>query len=535
MNQENGQMQRFWESNGFHLGTTSRTSSLSSGDVVLRNEECSAGGPDCIETEEAAAEMGEQLHEMVSGFAKRLAAEVRGDGKYYVSDVFACNDPERAEHMARQLARRAADFRRGFVGISIHNDHVHAIHDCPFSNRSCRCAFKQFPEAKEDIRRLLRSPRLIQTFQTSDWYNIIQYFSSEGRRFTYFKINGTDQAIPIKISAISNALLPSGDGQEPQSSVADCCDSSEHPIKRKRETSSESDEYGRRRSRRNPAITGGRFGVGGTASIVLKYLEKYAVCPLTEVVFCKDYLEDPLVCLKRTNDKDVQSAIDCRAACLNRWCRDDYVSYYNDVNVVKLWSARTEELFDVHYYDYDTSYELCKQLLLFQFRNDIENVRKFCLQLQDIIDMRTPKLNCMVVISPPSAGKNFFFDPVRDYFLNAGQMTNPNKYNTFAYQDCYNKRLIIWNEPNYESRETENLKMFFAGDNISVNVKCKPQAHVKRTPVIVLSNHKPNFLGSPAFKDRCISYRWQSAPFLKDHRKKMRPDAVVDFVYSFIQ
>ncbi|KAL3272069.1 hypothetical protein HHI36_022531 [Cryptolaemus montrouzieri] len=168
---------------------------------------------------------------------------------------------------------------------------------------------------------------------------------------------------------------------------------------------------------------------------------------------------------------------------------------------------------------------ICNELLEYQLG---DNVLDFKRMLINILESNIPKLNCMCIVSPPSAGKNFFFDGVRDYLLNVGQMCNPNRSNHFAYQDCYNKRIIIWNEPNYESSELENLKMLFAGDNLSANVKNKPQANVKRTPVIILSNNEPAFVRHHAFRDRIVTYYWKSAPYLKEYDKKPLPLACIN-------
>jgi hypothetical protein len=44
--------------------------------------------------------------------------------------------------------------------------------------------------------------------------------------------------------------------------------------------------------------------------------------------------------LKGLDDRDVKNAIDCHAAIINTWNRQDYVKFYEDPNTVKIWSAR---------------------------------------------------------------------------------------------------------------------------------------------------------------------------------------------------
>uniref|UniRef100_A0AAU7DZY8 NS1 protein n=1 Tax=Coleura bat parvovirus TaxID=3141917 RepID=A0AAU7DZY8_9VIRU len=470
----------------------------------------------------------QELQSMVDRFVSRLEKENWEDSGYYVSDVYACESVSRAAGLAKKLAERARDFRRGFIGIALHGNHVHSIHSCAYSNKCCRCSFKDFPEAKEDIRRLLRKPPPIETFKRSDWENITKYFCTKGRRATFFKINGVVQGLPIEITNLSDIILSGKVEGRPYASLEDCNDPLDNNSERKRGIAPKGDGSSGARKRRGVSNTGGPGGIRGVPGVILSIIERYAVCPLSEIVYTREYLENQIA-LKRLDDRDVKNAIDCHAGIINTWSREDFVKFYTNPNTVKIWSARSIDLVDLYYLSYEESQAVILKLLQYQCG---DNYVTFVKDLINVVDMRIPKCNCFLIVSPPSAGKNFLVDAVKDYFLNVGQMQNPNKYNTFAYQDCHNRRLLIWNEPNYEPRETENLKMLFGGDNLSANVKCKPQANVKRTPVICMSNVMPRFADHDAFVDRVIKYYWNSAPFLKDVSKKPRPDAVMDLLYS---
>lgn len=524
-----GKLTDFWRSFGVTMGDDARSSSEPSGSVV----EDFGGEPSTSNIQgsitSTISTMEQKLQNLVNRFVSRIEEENWKDSGYYISDVYACESPERARGVAKRLEQRAESYRRGFIGISIHGNHVHSIHSCPYTSRTCRCSFKNFPEAKEDIRRLLRKPRAIETFKRSDWENITKYFCTSGRRTTFFKIFGTLQRIPLEITSLSDSTISSEDGRGSDSSVENCRDPLE--LHSGFETP---DIPARPRSKRqckrsNPIILGGAGGVGGTTGIILDLLNKYAVCPLTGIVYTKEYLENSNVACKRLDSLEVKNAIDARASVLNTWKYSDFVDFYNKESTVLIWSALSVDEFDTYYYSYDESQDIILKLLQHQLGEGIYN---FANDLINILERNVPKRNCFVVISPPSAGKNYFFDAIRDFYLSAGQMNNPNKYNQFAYQDCHNRRIIVWNEPNYEPRETENLKMLFAGDNISANVKCKPQANVKRTPIIVLSNNQPLFTRQSEFNDRVLVYYWQKAPFLKECNKKPRPDAVMHLLYS---
>jgi hypothetical protein len=300
------------------------------------------------------------------------------------------------------------------------------------------------------------------------------------------------------------------------SGLENCHDPLDNNDERKRGIEPKGDGGTRSRKRRGVGNAGGDGGIRGDTGVILDLIKRYAVCPLSEIVYTREYLENPIA-VKRLDDRDVKNAIDCHAAIINTWNRQDYVKFYEDPNTVKIWSARNVDSVELYYLTDNESRDIINKLLDYQCGLA---KKQFVTDLINVTDMNIPKCNCFLIVSPPSAGKNFLCDAIKDYYINVGQMQNPNKYNTFAYQDCHNRRLLIWNEPNYEPRETENLKMLFGGDNLSANVKCKPQANVKRTPVICMSNVVPRFANHEAFADRVITYYWNAAPFLKEVIKK---------------
>ena len=147
----------------------------------------------------------------------------------------------------------------------------------------------------------------------------------------------------------------------------------------------------------------------------------------------------------------------------------------------------------------------------------------FVTDLYNILERKTPKLNTLVIYSPPSAGKNYFFDCIKDFYINVGHLCNANKYNSFPFQDAESRRLILWNEPNYSPEFLEPIKELLGGDSTNVNVKYKEDCPVYRTPVIVLTNRIVSFMNHYAFKDRIKVYNWVPAPYLKDYDKKPHP------------
>ena len=256
----------------------------SSGSVVSFSYGDTPGGTIQEQVDTVDRKMGEELQQLVDRFVSRLEKKDWENGGYYVSDVYACESVERAKGLAAKLAERARDFGRGFIGIFEHGDHVHSIHDCPYSNRCCRSFFKNFPEAKEDLRRLLRKPPSLQTLKRLDWENITKYFCQKGRRATLFKIDGVVQRLPSQITDLSNIILSSEDEGGSHPGLEDCYDPVDGDPQRKRGIEQKGDGSTRKRQRRGISNTGGPGGIGGVPGIILDIIQRYAVCPLSEIV-----------------------------------------------------------------------------------------------------------------------------------------------------------------------------------------------------------------------------------------------------------
>lgn len=105
----------------------------------------------------------------------------------------------------------------------------------------------------------------------------------------------------------------------------------------------------------------------------------------------------------RLDDKRLQRAIQVMHEQMCNWTTFDYIQLY----------AKTNPLFDaphgnVSQYYMDVSESFAAIVELLEFQMGIE-VPVFVQDLYNLLERRVPKKNCMEVVSPPSAGKNFFF------------------------------------------------------------------------------------------------------------------------------
>ena len=161
---------------------------------------------------------------------------------------------------------------------------------------------------------------------------------------------------------------------------------------------------------------------------------------------------------------------------------------------------------------------------MFQYNNKVR-ITTVLQTIFSILNRANGKQNTIVCISEPSAGKNFFYDPILHFCLSVGYIANFNKYVSFPLQDCAGKRILCWNEPNCEPGAWDTIKMIFGGDTCPVRVKYMDDQQVTKTPVVVLSNREI-FPKEEAFNCRIFRQQWRPCPALRSYDKKPHPLAV---------
>lgn len=251
-------------------------------------------------------------------------------------------------------------------------------------------------------------------------------------------------------------------------------------------------------------------------------LYQYPTCPPQAYKKIKEFVNNPNV--NRTLENCRYAQVDVRNWCakLNMWTLKEFEMYYSDVTVKPYWNGYNRMRNDV-YYDIAESVDIAEKLLFHQFRNDVDMVEEFLKCLLNIVDKRIPKLNTLAVYAPPNSGKNFFFDAVAAFFINYGTIGTANKTNNFAFAEAADKRLVLWNEPNYESCHIEKLKEILGGDTTKVHVKYHNDQSLQGPPVIILTNDNLNIFGMSAFRTRIKLYKWRSAEFLREYDRKINP------------
>lgn len=351
------------------------------------------------------------------------------------------------------------------------------------------------------------------------------YFSSNGRQLLYIQVGCRDRTKDFRDQVVEEG----GRTGETEGGMVETC-----RLSRKTPLPDQFD-YG---TTLGPNRTGGQQRLGKRnrrdhvdLQAFTQQLLTYPTTPMMNIVRTIPWLEDDDFCYVREDDVRLKTAIDVLQSRVASWNYYDFRLLYKKHTTIPLWNSLTPDLSEL-YYDTQNSLTVLKEFLEFQF-GDRDQIISFLQDVHNVCERRIPKLNTICIVSPPSGGKNFFFDMVLSFYWNKGQLGNPNKNNTFAYQEAVGKRILLWNEPNYESAETDMLKMVLGGDNYTVKVKYRHDCAVYRTPVIVLSNTVVPFMHDSAFADRIRVFYWQTCPLLKERQSKPLPSAWIDLLEHY--
>jgi hypothetical protein len=246
------------------------------------------------------------------------------------------------------------------------------------------------------------------------------------------------------------------------------------------------------------------------------------VVPLDAIVRSEVWLSSPFKFI-RTSDptfKDVMDVINCEFVYMSV---KDLEEFWNEKDTNRhFWDSKESELLGLKPYNVKDSVELVDKFLHFQFNGDINLISEFLSNLCNVLNRLSGKRNTVEVISPPSSGKNWFFDPILTFMGSYGQIMNAKKNTQFPLDNCFNKRVLYFNEPNFENSFQETLLMLFAGDPLNDHAKYKSVAQIVRTPVIVTGNRTP-FSKEARWNDRMFRYNWKRCELLQQINKKLNP------------
>lgn len=390
-------------------------------------------------------------------------------------------------------------------------DHYHVIHACPWKWNQCRCYYIS-------QRRKTRTV-LISKIEREGWYDIFKYYSTNGRLLQYLycgdighrALCGIEFVFPERLENSSQEReMETGSHQNQdvceQLRLFDSGSSCRQVVQ-----STSKQQY----IIRNPKPE-------EVEAIILSHI----TVPIHSICVTNIWNKSKFKFLS-PKDPIVTQIIDTIRTQFVHWKFQDYVKYLEVNN--PLYECLNGNMSD-YYYSIQESIDVISELLTLQLRNYAgqegipidKAIQEFLTIVYNVCEKLVPKKNCIEIIGEASSGKSYFCDMVCNFYINVGHVKNFVKNESFPLQSAYNRRILLWNECQFETCATDSVKLLLGGDPCPANIKYEDMKTIQRTPVFITANtqYVPR---TPPFNDRMYRYKWSTAQFLKDHKLKPHP------------
>lgn len=481
---------------------------------------------------ESSSSMEQQYWQGFEARCSRVFRELQKSDGQLVRDVFRFEDPREYEDLIGCI-QKDEHYRGRLLQVCREDTHVHVVHDCNFANGTCRCNwYKKAKTYGAGDRRDKRGHRRnsCRSRTETDIQNLLFYYCTKQRSIVYQKIGGQVERLPREGYNLSERRLD----EMPEfirQMAAQMAGDGDKLLERF--SNVEDDEPDQRAPHRIHANKRRKLGYQEKLQLLtLKLLREYPTCPPESIVKTAAWRQCEDLRFKSVSDPFIKIAINVFKNEIAAYTLKDFNDMYSHPECKPLFFSGITP-YDQYYYNVENSIQIMSDLVNYQCHGEEDAILDFVTTLYNVLERKLPKLNCIVVYSQPSAGKNFFFDTFKEYFLNSGDLQNPTRYNSFAFQNAEGRRFLMWNEPNYSEEFLEPLKKLLGGDSTTVNVKYMPDAAVYRTPVIVLTNAQISLMNHAAFVDRIRVFHWMPAPYLANYDKKPNPLAVYHFFAKY--
>lgn len=490
---------------------------------------------------ESYQELASELQEVVGAELRAINRQKFKPTKKYISQTVFYRNEEHRRRVCTRLRDEAIDYPGALLLWVDEESHLHYVHDCPHSNGQCRCRIFKGDDFRKPIRNPLRRLKPIDELDEIDWTNVFLYFIlSKWPCESQVWIGGRLQGFPSDDKIIqwrsvctkSREILDrqgARDGYNSEEEQPNHEDdqqfirTSPGPVGKKRSISEER-RMGRKKTKYEH-----------TVETIQTLLKKYMVIPanhIRDILIHMDYdfLFDPNI------QKQYDAACDLFLKKCNRYSWYDFEQLYE--NTLPVFFSNSVNPWD-YYHTREDSFNFVKDLLLYQFSGDNEEIQRFLYNCINWFNKEgwegNVKCNGLCVIGPPNSGKNYFFDILASIAYNVGHIGRVNnKTNQFALQDAYGRRMVVGNEISMEDGAKEDFKKLLEGTSFNIRVKYQGDKIFTKAPVLLISNFMLDICNDPHFKDiRLKTIRWNRADLLKHSNKKPYPLCIFDIIKYF--
>ena len=403
--------------------------------------------------------------------------------------------------------------------------HVHILHDCNWTLNKCRCQFTAF---FRDIRGSSRHDTVVTFYGNERRCAATVAYTAVGRSRRLLYLVSSPARVPEGFVLLQTDVLWHCRRDENRAAGRGLVEAEEEgdtlcSAYVSREGSSTGvDQLGPTTSGEHThGGEGGKAPVEKVNTLILKMLKEYLPVPLVNVVLLKEFTSHPKLQLVNRNHKGLNEVVGSFERMLHSATFQDLVEIIDQAPSAKFQALnRPVDL----YGDLNENVVMVKKLILHQNQNDLDAAKTFLRIVVAVLDRELPKLNTLYLVGPSNAGKSLFVQMLASFCISVGTLRVLNRSSgSFPTQDCVDKRVIVWEEPNYDEAEFgEFLKQLLGGGQINSAIKFSKDCAIPRTPVLITSN-KMLFSKDPAWNSRIHRCVWYAAPFLGEFGYQLHP------------
>lgn len=481
-------------------------------------------------------QLANSLQEVTGRYINRIMRIKQNSSKKYISNVLVYRNDQHRQRVLKRLRTSLLDYPGDIFLWVDEGDHLHIVHDCAYSNGTCRCRVLQGEDFRGYARKPMRRIKSIRDLDEIDWTNVILYFIM-GKRSCEAQVwlDGRVQRPPSSSEIVRwedlrrewQGLVERGDetlGRDARSQASDYEDGGQHFSE-----GSETSTTKRRRTYR--PVPAKRTKFEKISEAVGQLLSKYYCVPAVHI---KDILvstEETKFLFDPSNEKYFQASCNYFCQQYNHYTFYDFYKLYQ--NCTPVFYANNINPWE-YYHNREDSFKFVNDLLLFQYNNNIDEIKCLLNNIRDWFNRKgwagNNKVNAICITGTHNCGKNYFWDSVHAIALNVGTIGRVNnKTNTFALQEAYSKRIVVGNEVSMEEGAKEDFKKLCEGTAFNIKVKFQGDKIFTKTPVLLIANYMLDICYDIHFKDvRLKTYVWKQCNMLKASNKKPYPLVIFD-------
>jgi hypothetical protein len=159
-------------------------------------------------------------------------------------------------------------------------------------------------------------------------------------------------------------------------------------------------------------------------------------------------------------------------------------------------------------------------------------------ELFAVLEGIKPKKNTFILEGDSNSGKSYLIRSLFPIFDNIVGEIHAATQNSFSFQDCVGKCLIVAEEFMIIPELADQLKLLMEGSECKVSVKHQPDSYINRTPLLCTTNNCiTQWLhgnDKVAIQNRVYLHQTKECPGLKEIQKPLNPRMWLD-LYNWYQ